>query len=141
MLKYNNTPTLMEVGPPPPPVVRVSGRPEKGLLPTFATPFSQEIIEAAHPKKFKIPSVKLFDGTTDPDDHLDVYMARMYVQDVDDAMCCRYFPATPGMSQKWFSGLLSGTITSFLQVTELFSAHFVAGKRERKTSIHIAKIR
>ena len=41
-----------------------------------------------------MPSVDLFDGTTDPDDHLDVYKAQMYVQDVDDATCCRYFPAT-----------------------------------------------
>ena len=73
--KYYNTLSLMEVGPPPPPVVRVSGRPEKGLLSTFATPFSQEIIEAPCSKKVKMPSVELFDGTIDPDDHKDVYKA------------------------------------------------------------------
>ena len=79
MLKHNNTPTLMEVGPPPPPVLRVGGPPERGLLPTFATPFSWEIIEAAHCKKLKMPSVELFGGTMDPDNHLDVYKARMCV--------------------------------------------------------------
>ena len=31
-------------------------------------------------------------------------------------------------------------LTFFLQLAELFSTHFVASKRERKTSIHIAKI-
>jgi len=44
------------------------------------------------------------------------------------------------MAQKWFNNLPSGSITSFLQLAELFSTHFVAGKRERKTSIHMAKI-
>ena len=66
----------------------------------------------------------------------------MYVQDVNDAMCCQYFPATlRGIAQKWFNSLLSGSTTSFLLLVELFSPHFVVGKRKRKTSIHIAKIR
>jgi len=87
-------------------------------------------------------SVDLFDGTTDPNDHLDVYKAQMHVQDVDDATCCRYFPATlKGIAQKWFNGLPSGSVASFLQLAELFSAYFVASKKERKTSIHLARIR
>jgi len=87
-------------------------------------------------------SVESFDRATDLDDHLDVYKSQMYVQDVDDAMCCRYFPtALRGMAQKWFSSLLSGSITSFLQLAELFSTRFVAGKRDRKTSIHVTEIR
>ena len=66
----------------------------------------------------------------------------MYVQDVDDAMCYWYFPGTSrGIAQKWFNDLPSGSITSFLRLAELFSTHFVTGKRERKTSIHIVKIR
>ena len=91
--------------------------------------------------KGKTPPVDLFDGTTDLDDHLDVYKAQMYVQDVDDATCCRYFPATlKGIAQKWFNDLASGSVASFLQLAELFSAHFVASKKERKTSIHLARI-
>jgi len=45
------------------------------------------------------------------------------------------------MTQKWFNGLPSGITTSFLQLAEFFSAHFIACKRESKTSIHITKIR
>jgi len=51
-------------------------------------------MEVPRPKKVKMSSVEPFDETTNPDDHLDVYKEQMYVQDVDDAMCCRYFPAT-----------------------------------------------
>jgi len=35
-----------------------------------------------------MPSVEPFDGTTYQDDHLDVYKAQMYLEDVDDATCC-----------------------------------------------------
>ena len=31
-------------------------------------------------------------------------------------------------------------MSSFFQLAELFSAHFIAGKKERKTSIHLARI-
>jgi len=106
----------MEVGFPPPPVLGLVD-PLEGGCSTLETPFSQEIIEAPHPKKFKMLSVEPFDGATDPDNHLDVYKSQMYVQGMDDAMCCRYFPTTVrGMAQKWFSGLPSGSITSFLQL-------------------------
>jgi len=99
-------------------------------------------MEAPRLKKVKMSSVEPFDGTTDHHDHLDVYKVQMYVQDVCDAMCCRYFPAIlRWIAQKWFSDLSSGGITSFLQLVELFSTHIIASKRERKTSIHIAKIR
>ena len=116
-MSKHNTPSLVEVGPPLPSVLGVGGSSGRGLLPTFATPFSQEIIEAHRPKKFKMLSVEPFDGATDPDNHLDVYKSQMYVQGMDDAMCCRYFPTTVrGMAQKLFSGLPSGSITSFLQL-------------------------
>ena len=129
MLKLNNTPMLMEVGPSPPPVLRVGSSSRRGLLPTFATSFNWEIIEAPRSKKVKMPSIEPFDGTTDPDDHLDVYKAHMYVQDVDDTICYRYFPATlRGTAQKWFNDLPSGSITSFIQLAELFSTYFVVGK-------------
>ena len=61
---------------------------------------------------------------------------------MDDTTCCRYFPATlKGIAQKWFNGLPSGSVASFFQLAELFSAHFVAIKKEKKTNIHLARIR
>jgi len=65
-------------------------------------------MEASHPKKVKMPSVEPFDETTDLDDHLDVYKAQMHVQDMENAMCCRYFHVTlGGIVQKWFNRLPS----------------------------------
>ena len=87
-----------------PTTLKVGNSIERGSCPTFVTPFSREILEAPCLSKVKMPSVDLFDETTDPDDHVDVYKAQMYVQDVDDATCCRYVPATlKGIAQKWFT--------------------------------------
>jgi len=131
----------LEEGPVHPTALKVGNSIERGSCPNFVTPFSREILEAPRLSKIKRSSVDLVDGTTDPDDHVDVYKAQMYVQDVDDATCCRYFLATlKGIAHKWFNGLLRGSVSSFFQLAELFSAHFVASKKERKTSIHLARI-
>jgi len=121
--------------------LKIENSSERGSLPTFATPFSREILEAPRLSKVKMPSIELFDETTDLDDHLDVYKVQMYVQDMDDPTCCRYFPATlKGIAQKWFNGLSCRSITCFFQLAEMFSAHFIVSKKEKKTSIHLAKI-
>jgi len=41
-----------------------------------------------------MPTLDFYDRTTDPEEHLGVDKAQMYVQVVDDAAYCRYFPAT-----------------------------------------------
>ena len=74
--------------------IKVSGTAARmGLVP-FSTPFSAEIINALRCDKVKMPTMDLYDGATKLEEHLGVYMAQMYVQDVDDAAYCQYFPAT-----------------------------------------------
>jgi len=41
-----------------------------------------------------MPTIDLYDGTTDREEHLGAYKEQIYIQDVDDAAYCRYFPAT-----------------------------------------------
>jgi len=94
-------------------VLRIGNSSKTGSLPTLPTPFNREILEVPRLNKVKMPSIELIDETTDPDDHLDVYKAQMYVQDVDNATYCRYFPATlKGIAKKWFNGLLNGSVAS-----------------------------
>jgi len=87
-------PSLLEVGYVHPTILKVENSIERGSCPTLVTPFSREILEAPRLSKVKMPSVDFFDGTTNPNDHLDVYKAQMYFQDADDATCCQYVPAT-----------------------------------------------
>ena len=72
-------------------------------------------MEALHPKKAKIPLIDPFDGTTNLDDHLDIYKSEMYVQNVKDATCYHHVSITlKGIAQRCFNGLPNGSITSFL---------------------------
>ena len=42
--------------------------------------FSVEIINVPRYGKVKMPTVDLYDGTTDPEEHLGMYKAQMYVR-------------------------------------------------------------
>jgi len=80
----------------------------------FSAPFSAEIINAPCYGKVQMPTLDLYDGTADPKEHLGIYKAQMYVQDVDDAAYCRYFPTTlKRVAQSWFNGLPPGSATCF----------------------------
>ena len=80
-----------------------------------------EIINAPRNGKVKMPTVDLYDRTTGPEEHLGVYNAHLYVQDVDNATYCRYFPATlKGVAQSWFNGLRPETVTYFQDLADKF---------------------
>ena len=63
-----------------------------------------------------------FARTTKPTNHLDIYKAQMYVQDVNDTTVCSYFPAT--LKEIAQNGLPNGSIASFLQLAEFFNTNF-----------------
>ena len=72
-------------------------------------------MEIPHRRNVRMPTIDSFDGTTNSNDHIDIYKAHIYIQNVDDASFYRYFPATlKGITQKWFNGLPDGSVTSFL---------------------------
>jgi len=76
-----------------------------------------------------MPTLDLYDGTTDPEEHLGIYKAQMYVQDVDDASYCRYFPALlKGVLQSWFNGLPPRSITCFQDLADKFVSQFIASR-------------
>ena len=94
--------------------IKVSGTAARLATPSFSTPFCPEIVNAPRCGKVKMSMVDLYDGTGDPEEHLGVYKAQMYVQDVDDASYCRYFPPTlKGVAQSWFNGLPQGSVACF----------------------------
>jgi len=89
-IREKGSPSVVEVERHPEAPIKVSAWPT--ALP-FSTPFSTEVIDASCHGKVKMPTLDLYDGTTDPEEHLGVYKAQMYEQDVDDASYCHYFPA------------------------------------------------
>lgn len=58
------------------------------------SPFSEDILWMHRPKKSKVLNIEPYDGTTDPEDHVDLFSAHMYMQNMSDAFWCLYFPFT-----------------------------------------------
>ena len=77
-----------------------------------------------------MPSMELYDDTTDPLDHLEVYKSCMRIQGAIDALLCIAFSATlKATAQTWYTHLEPGSIDSFIQLEEWFLAHFSTRRR------------
>ena len=53
-----------------------------------------------------IPKLTLYDGTTDPNDHILHYNQAMTLYDHNEALMCRMFPSSLGpLVLRWFNRL------------------------------------
>ncbi|GMN54056.1 hypothetical protein TIFTF001_023195 [Ficus carica] len=89
-------------------------------------PFTPEVMQVLLPDKFKMPQVPLYDGTTDPKDHLRRYNSHMSLYVVPGEIACRAFDSTLiGAAARWFRKLRPNTIGSWADLYKAFSSHFV----------------
>ena len=58
----------------------------------IASPFVLDIENYLLPTKFKIPSMKSYEATTDPEDHLFAFLTQMRLQTAADEIRCKTFP-------------------------------------------------
>ncbi|KAL8103882.1 hypothetical protein AgCh_028178 [Apium graveolens] len=64
-------------------------------------PFTDEIMNAHISRKFKMPTIKAYDGTSDPANHVRTFSNALLLQPENDAINCRAFPQTlSGMAQR-----------------------------------------
>ena len=61
---------------------------------TTDPPFSARVMNEPIPMRFKMPQTKLYDGTSDPLDHLESFKALMLLHGTNDGVMCRAFLAT-----------------------------------------------
>ncbi|GAB2269775.1 hypothetical protein Dimus_038803 [Dionaea muscipula] len=90
-------------------------------------PFTRNVIEDYCPKHVRLPSLDFYDGTEDPEDHLNHFEIRMSLQKFSDGMMCRAFPSTfKGAARRWFHRLPPNSISSFEEFAEKFIAQFAS---------------
>ncbi|XP_027155205.1 uncharacterized protein LOC113755392 [Coffea eugenioides] len=107
----------------------------------IASPFVLDIKDYPLPAKFKIPHMKSYDATMDPEDHLFAFMTQMRMQTAADAVRCKTFPMfLEGKVRQWFQGLPPRSIRSFTQLARLFSAQFVSSRAFSKSTAHLMTI-
>ncbi|KAL8099843.1 hypothetical protein AgCh_032192 [Apium graveolens] len=97
-------------------------------------PFTEEIMNSHISRKFKMPTIKAYDGTGDPTNHVRTFSNALLLQPVNDAIKCRAFPQTlSGMAQRWYSHLPPNSIGSFRELSQAFIKQFISGRVHEST--------
>ncbi|KAK4393183.1 hypothetical protein Sango_1789100 [Sesamum angolense] len=112
------------------------------VAPPRRSPFSTAILAEALPASVKVSNLSEYDGTGDPQEHLDKFYAKIDWYDLSDAAYCKVFRTT--LSKRalaWFNQLPAGTISSLEQLTQRFLHHFSMNKRVPKTAAFLFTIR
>ena len=92
--------------------------------------------------KFKLLSqLRIYEGKTDPMDHLDSYRDLMTLQGYSDEVMCTTFSTTLKSSTRtWFRKLSPGTIDSFSNLSRLIVANFMSYRVRQKNASHLFTI-
>ncbi|KAL0396845.1 UNVERIFIED_CONTAM: hypothetical protein Scaly_0132900 [Sesamum calycinum] len=112
------------------------------VAPQRRNPFSTAILAEALLTGVKVSNLSEYDGTGDPQEHLDKFYAKIDWYDLRDAAYCKVFRTT--LSKRalaWFNQLPAGTISSFEQLTQRFLHHFSMNKRVPKTAAFLFTMR
>ncbi|KAF3569385.1 hypothetical protein DY000_02015650 [Brassica cretica] len=109
------------------------------------TAFTDEITLIEMPRKFSFPTIKAYDGTTDPDDHVAQYRQRMLAVALPkgsrEATMCKGFGSTltrPAL--QWYINLPSRSIASFVVLSDKFVEKFARSRDLEKTSDSLYEI-
>ena len=97
----------------------------KDLKDVNRSPFTPAIRRARNPPDFKLPSLDMYDGRTDPTVHLTKYMRHMEVLGASEEVMARCFPLyLTDIAALWFRQLDSGSIGTWNDLTERFMRQF-----------------
>ena len=70
------------------------------------------------PRKFSFPNMKMYDGTTDPTNHIASYKQRMFTAAIpreqrEACMCKSFGSSLQGPALQWYTNLANNSISSF----------------------------
>ena len=72
----------------------------------------------------------MYNGRTDPVEHVSQFKQKMIVHSQDEALLCKVFPSSLGpMLIRWFDGLKTNSISSFRKLTQSFCSRFITCSR------------
>ena len=81
---------------------------------------------ALPPREFKMPTILLHDGKTDPAEYMSHYQSWMTIAQADPAIMRNAFSLTlTRIAQTWFDKVTPRSIHSFEQLQEEFATRFM----------------
>ena len=102
---------------------------KKALSQISKSPFTWGIEKARLPRHF-YQSTFMYNGRTDPVEHVSQLKQKMTVHSQDEALMCKVFPSSLGpMLMRWFDGLRTNSISSFKKLTQSFCSQFITCSR------------
>ena len=94
---------------------------KKALSQISKSPFTRGIEKIKLPRRFHQPRFAMYNGQTDPVEHVSQFKQKMAVHSQDETLMCRVFPSSLGpMPMRWFDGLRTNSISSFKKLTQSF---------------------
>ena len=102
----------------------------KALSQISKSPITKNIDDAVLPRRFHQPTFSLYDGRSDPVEHVSYFSQKMAIYSRDEALMCKVFPSNLGLvAMRWFNGLEANSVESFKKLTRAFGARFVTCSR------------
>jgi len=94
------------------------------------------------PTDWKGPMLDRYDGSIDPNEHINTYLTQVNMYTSDDAMLCRIFPTLlKGTTLSWFTRLLNNSIDCFDTLTTKLGAQFTASRPHHMMFVALVNIR
>ena len=102
----------------------------KALSQISKSPFTRNIENVSLPRQFHQPMFTIYNGRTDPVEHVSHFNQRVAVHSKNEALICKVFPSSLGpVAMRWFNGLRTNSIDSFRKLTRAFDARFITCNR------------
>ena len=103
---------------------------KKALSQISKSPFTRGIEKAKFPRRFHQPTFTMYNGQTDPVEHVSQFKQKMSIHYQDEALLCRVFPSSLGlMPMRWFDGLKTNSISSFKSLIQSFCSRIITCSR------------
>nr|KYP45848.1 hypothetical protein KK1_032602 [Cajanus cajan] len=82
-----------------------------------------------------------YDGMTDPDEHIDVFLTQVTLSTTNDAALCQIFlTSLKGRALSWFTRLPPNSINSFNTLSSQFTIQFATSQPHQLTSLLLVSI-
>ena len=98
----------------------------------LSSPLGQHILDYEPPRGFVIPSFAMYDGSSDPYDHMLHFNQEMILNVGNDRLLCKVFPASlKGPALAWFHKLPRGSLNSFSELWAAFVSQYLCFVRQK----------
>ena len=104
----------------------------RGPQDMLSTPFGLNILDYNPPRGFSIPPFAMYDGSSDPYDHMLHFNQAMILNAGDDQLLYKVFPASvKGLALAWFHKLPRGSINTFGELWAAFISQYLCSVRQK----------